>query len=112
MPTENPTPHFNIGNYRHGHRGSGKNKSRTYHSWASMRDRCYNPRCIEFKRYGKVGVSVCERWKRFANFLADMGERPPGTSLDRINPWGNYEPGNCRWATPAEQTKNQRSKLP
>ena len=100
----------NLGNTRHGHRGSEKRKSPTYYSWASMRNRCTNPRDVNFKYYGGIGVTICERWKIFANFLADMGERPPGTSLDRINPWGNYEPGNCRWATPAEQTKNRRGK--
>jgi hypothetical protein len=74
-----------------------------------MRQRCENPKATKYPRYGAVGVSVCARWRdSFENFLADMGERPPGRSLDRIDPAGNYEPGNCRWATPIEQRANRR----
>jgi hypothetical protein len=90
---------------RHGH--SGKNwHSPTYRSWHSMVNRCELPRSRAYPHYGARGIRVCERWRDFANFLADMGVRPVGTSLDRINNDGHYEPGNCRWATPVEQARN------
>jgi len=73
-----------------------------------MRRRCLNPRSTQYAYYGGRGVSICQRWETFENFLADMGERPNGRSLDRINPYGNYEPSNCRWATSFEQTHNRR----
>jgi hypothetical protein len=99
----------NKGNYRHGHRGGKghQQKSPTYHSWASMRTRCGNPNELGWYLYGGRGITRCDRWSRFANFLADMGEQPPGTSLDRIDGNGNYEPSNCRWATPMQQTHNR-----
>jgi hypothetical protein len=73
--------------------------------------RCTNPNQTGFaKYYGGRGVTVCERWSQFENFLADMGPRPRGKTLDRFpNPDGNYEPSNCRWATPRQQRENQRS---
>lgn len=77
-------------------------------SWRSMKDRCLNPKHIAFHHYGGRGITVCERWMEFENFLADMGERPDGKTLDRINVSGNYEPGNCRWATNREQALNKR----
>lgn len=73
-----------------------------------MKDRCSNPRHHAFSDYGGRGIRVCERWSVFENFLADMGERPVGTSLDRIDPNGDYEPPNCRWADKYEQRNNQR----
>lgn len=93
---------------RHGH-ASHEERSREYRSWASMMTRCTNPKYEHWERYGGRGISVCQRWlDSFENFLADMGQRPEGTSLDRYpNPDGNYEPGNCRWATRVEQRANR-----
>lgn len=76
----------------------------TYSSWIHMRDRVLNPKHVHYDRYGGRGITICERWDKFKNFLADMGERPTGKTLDRYpDPDGNYEPDNCRWATPEEQ---------
>lgn len=83
-------------------------RSRTYKSWQMMWQRCTNPAFGSFKSYGAKGVGVYGMWERFENFVADMGERPDGRTLDRINPFGNYEPSNCRWATRAEQDANSR----
>ena len=96
---------------RHGHSGYALKRikpSPTYTTWRSMRVRCTEPRCQAFPRYGGRGITVCERWLRFENFIADMGERPSAAhSLDRIDGNGNYEPSNCRWATPIEQQTNR-----
>lgn len=106
-----PAPRSPNPRQRHGHRGSGSRKSPTYRSWASMRTRCTNPKDINWNLYGGNGITVCERWEKFPNFLADMGERPQGTTLDRFpDPAGNYEPENCRWATPVQQSRNTRKK--
>jgi hypothetical protein len=88
-------------NSRHGQR-----RSRAYSIWSSMRTRCLNPKHARYGRYGGRGIQCCERWASFANFYADMGDPPAGRSLDRINNDGNYEPGNCRWATATEQYHN------
>lgn len=93
--------------YVHGHTRAGW-MSRTYQAWVSMRERCGNQTRRGYKNWGGRGISVCERWLTFANFLADMGERPDGKSLDRVNNDGNYEPNNCRWATASEQALNRR----
>lgn len=94
-------------NFRHGH-ALTYSASPTYRSWQKMRSRCNNPRNNRWEEYGGRGISVCRRWDVFENFLADMGERPEGTTLDRINVDGDYKPGNCRWATPKEQRENRR----
>jgi hypothetical protein len=74
-----------------------------------MIGRCTNPRATDYRFYGGRGIQVCDRWRHsFPVFLADMGERPLGTTLDRINNDGDYEPGNVRWATPKQQAANRR----
>lgn len=88
----------------------GQTRSPEYQSWRGMLDRCRNSKHVSFHRYGGRGISVCKRWLKFENFLADMGKRPAGLSLDRINNDGNYEPSNCRWATDAEQRANKSKK--
>lgn len=95
----------------HSH-GSTRARSREYGSWRAMKDRCLCPSNVNFANYGALGITICERWvNSFGSFLADMGPRPPRTSLDRINGKGNYEPGNCRWATPKQQTDNRANML-
>lgn len=74
-----------------------------------MLQRCTNPRVTGYANYGGRGIRVNPRWETFENFLADMGERPNGLTLDRINNDGNYEPGNCRWATRLQQVHNRRT---
>jgi hypothetical protein len=75
--------------------------------WRGMRKRCNSPQDPAYPRYGGRGIKVCERWSSFENFLEDMGPRPPGTGIERIDNDKGYEPGNCKWATMAEQNKNK-----
>lgn len=92
------------------------NLSGMYPVWVAMKARCSNPKASDYARYGGRGIEVCGRWREsFENFLADMGERPSDCdekgrslwSIDRIDPKGNYEPGNCRWATHRQQVENK-----
>jgi hypothetical protein len=98
-----------LSNTKHGQATRGS-ISRTYRTWKSMKARCSNPRAPGFDQYGARGITFDSRWNDFEAFLSDMGERPQGKTLDRWpNGDGNYEPGNCRWATPTEQSRNRRS---
>jgi hypothetical protein len=98
------TKHGQAGNHR-----TGRKASPEYSSWNAMMARCYLPKHTKYAEYGGRGITVAERWHSFENFLADMGPRPEGTTLDRWpNPAGNYEPGNVRWATPKQQRDNRR----
>lgn len=99
---------MNNGKFKVSH-GGWINQRGTYQTWQDMRQRCSNPDNHNFKNYGARGITICERWATFVGFVADMGERPTGKSLDRINNDGNYEPSNCRWATRKEQRDNQRT---
>jgi hypothetical protein len=89
----------------------GMETTKVYDVWASMKARCQNPKHAAWVDYGGRGISVCARWQSFENFFADMGEPPPGLTLDRINNDGNYEPNNCRWADWATQNNNKFRKF-
>ena len=91
---------------KHGQHGTG-----AHTSWMSMRQRCLNPKNPAFKDYGGRGISICDQWDSFEVFFSDMGARPNGMELDRRDVNGNYEPGNCRWATQLDQHRNQRKTL-
>lgn len=97
---------------KHGHASRTRGLSPAYKTWRQMLRRCYDMNAVNYDRYGKRGVTVCERWRGpegFANFLADMGERPEGLTLDRCKGTLEYGPGNCRWANATEQSRNRRS---
>lgn len=90
-------------NLKHGHY-----KSPTYQCWADMKTRCSNPKHKSYKDYGGRGIGVCSYWQEFENFYKDMGDKPPGLTLERINNDHGYYRENCRWATRAEQNRNKR----
>lgn len=81
----------------------------THNTWLAMKARCANPKASDYPNYGGRGVTVCNRWLNFENFLRDMGARPVGMTLERMNVNGGYEPGNCEWATQKQQSRNRRS---
>lgn len=95
------------GKVRHGH-SANRTGTKVYRAWMGMKDRCYNPNATKYRSYGGRGITVCERWLgSFEDFFADIGEPPsPSHSIDRIDVNGNYEPSNCRWATPTQQARN------
>ena len=100
-----------VAHKRKSDRNNVLSKGGAYISWRSIRIRCYYPLHQGYKNYGARGITVCARWMGkdgFKNFYKDMGQRPKGTTIDRLDVNGNYEPSNCRWATPKQQLENRR----
>ena len=90
------------------HKGTGRAQpSPTYNTWRGMKGRCNHPSNYSYRFYGALGITYDPRWEDFATFLSDMGERPDGMVLDRVDARGNYEPGNCRWITKEENRRRQ-----
>lgn len=89
--------------------GLSREHAATYKVWKDMRARCYNPNNSEYQNYGGRGIAVCDWWSSFANFYADMGDRPDGLTVERKDVDGHYEPANCTWATRSQQANNKRT---
>lgn len=108
MPEAKPISKYAVGRWRHGHARNSLT-TRAYRAWHNIRTRCLNPNHPSWHNYGGRGISFCERWESFENFLLDMGEPPPGMSIERVENELGYSPDNCRWATPKEQARNMRT---
>jgi hypothetical protein len=97
--------------FKHGHDGRGR-RTRAYSIWRNMLTRCTNPKSVDFERYGGRGITICESWLKFENFLADMGEPPKDLTIDRINNDAGYFKENCAWKTRLDQARNRRKRRP
>lgn len=104
---------FVVGRFTiHGQSSLNGKKTLTYNTWVGMKQRCNYSKHVGYKNYGGRGIKVCKRWAKFENFYKDMGERPEGTTIDRIDNDGDYKTSNCRWATRKEQSLNKSNSKP